>query len=512
MREKAAHTSATRKAHTWQSDLNNSERANTFNPAAQPPNQPEENIAKMRGSETRILRRPHKPEVVGSNPTPASNYYDHIKDGRGKKPGCPACGGSRVWKYGRDPKGRQLLLCRDCRSRFPVKGNVTLESLEGFDSVHEFPDGVVSFSCKKPFDQVSFMLSEDIGSHKLSIVEKELNTLPSYNRQLGTEMSQQASTTETNQGKQSEKSEQILKGQLVGFVFHLQKLNMDKKTIENNANNIQVLHREGADLSSPDSVITVLATSQKWKQSTKRVYFASYKTFAKWMKITLPDDLPKFKKEAELFYLPSSTQLDVLIAGCGWMTSSFLQVLKETGARSCEASRLQWIDIDAKSQTITIRIPAKGGLPRVVQVSEKLIQMLSRLPHVGDYVFGETPDRIQYRLRTNFHNSRIRLANKTNDKNLLRVHLHSFRHYFASRLYQETHDLRYVQKKMGHRNIKNTEIYENSQPSLDVKSYVSKVATSDQEKMDLLNLGYENTGITTSEGQPILRRKVIGFD
>jgi hypothetical protein len=115
-------------------------------------------------------------------------------------------------------------------------------------------------------------------------------------------------------------------------------------------------------------------------------------------------------------------------------------------------------------------------------------------------------------MRINFHNSRLQVAKKTSDKDLLRIHLHSFRHFFASRLYQETRDLRYAQKKMGHRNIQNTEICENSQPSMDVKSYVSKVATSDQEKMDLINLGYENTGITTSDGHPILRRKVIGFD
>jgi len=114
---------------------------------------------------------------------------------------------------------------------------------------------------------------------------------------------------------------------------------------------------------------------------------------------------------------------------------------------------------------------------------------VSQLPHVGECVFGQDPKKIMVRMRVNFHLSRTQIAHKSQDRNLLKVHLHSFRHYFASRLYQQTHDIRYVQKKLGHKNIQNTEIYENSQPSMDVKSYVSKVATSDQEKMDLINLG-----------------------
>jgi hypothetical protein len=47
---------------------------------------------------------------------------------------------------------------------------------------------------------------------------------------------------------------------------------------------------------------------------------------------------------------------------------------------------------------------------------------------------------------------------------------------------------------------------------MDVKTYVSKVASTDEEKLKLINLGYEYTGISTKEGHPILRRKVIGFD
>ncbi len=76
----------------------------------------------------------------------------------------------------------------------------------------------------------------------------------------------------------------------------------------------------------------------------------------------------------------------------------------------------------------------------------------------------------------------------------------------------QTRDIRYVQKKLGHRSITSTTIYENSEPNMDVKTYVFKVAASDEEKLSLINLGYEYTGICTGEGYPIMRRKVTGFD
>ena len=42
----------------------------------------------------------------------------------------------------------------------------------------------------------------------------------------------------------------------------------------------------------------------------------------------------------------TETELDQLIAGCSKKLSVFLQLLKETGVRSGEATRLEWKDFD----------------------------------------------------------------------------------------------------------------------------------------------------------------------
>ena len=151
--------------------------------------------------------------------------------------------------------------------------------------------------------------------------------------------------------------------------------------------------------------------------------------------------------------------------GAGWKTGAFMQLLKETGARTIEAARMKWSDIDAENRFITIRNPAKNGLPRQVRVSEKCVEMLNRQPRNEEYVFGKDPKNIRRRMRANFHWARGHIRAKTANKELLKVHLHSFRHFFATKLYLQTRDIRYVQKKLGHRSITSTTIYENSEPN-----------------------------------------------
>jgi len=240
----------------------------------------------------------------------------------------------------------------------------------------------------------------------------------------------------------------------------------------------------------------------------------AYKSYAKWKKIDLSSiDLPKFKRQTEQPYVPKESQLDQLIAGAGWKIGAFLQLLKETGARTVEAASLKWSDIDLQSRTVTIRNPAKNGMPRQIHVSEKCIEMLGRQPRKSDseYVFGKNPESIRKRMRANFHWARGYIAAKTANKDLKKIHLHTFRHFFATKLYLQTRDIRYVQKKMGHRSITSTIIYENSEPNQEVETYTVKAVTTREEAEKLIALGYE-FHYRTQDGVDLFRKKVIGLD
>jgi integrase len=51
-------------------------------------------------------------------------------------------------------------------------------------------------------------------------------------------------------------------------------------------------------------------------------------------------------------------------------SATFLQVSKDTAARSAEAAKLKWIDIDEKTCTTRINNPIKGSNARIVKVHQ----------------------------------------------------------------------------------------------------------------------------------------------
>jgi integrase len=59
-------------------------------------------------------------------------------------------------------------------------------------------------------------------------------------------------------------------------------------------------------------------------------------------------------------------------------TATYLQLLKETGARPSEISKLSWTDIDFERRTARIK-HEKGSLPRILPLSVKAIELLNNL-------------------------------------------------------------------------------------------------------------------------------------
>lgn len=265
------------------------------------------------------------------------------------RPKCPRCGYEKLWRAGFNAKGAQLLFCCRCFRRFSEKAYVSAELLERSDAVHKLPDGIISFAGKHSLDQGPLVVGEDVSSHKLSVAANSLSTLPSCNRERRVcvsevEMKNLGALNEPKtsaQDNRTEQTEQALKGEIVTFSFHLTKMNLDKKTIYSRARNVELLHRCGANLSDPDSVLTVLATTDRWKTGTKNNILQAYRSYAKWKKIDLSTvDMPTFKSQTELRWVPKETLLDQLISGAGWKTGTFCQLLKESGARTIEAARI----------------------------------------------------------------------------------------------------------------------------------------------------------------------------
>jgi integrase len=132
-------------------------------------------------------------------------------------------------------------------------------------------------------------------------------------------------------------------------------------------------------------------------------------------------------------------------------------LLKETGMRSGEAIEITWIDIDFEKRTITCNMPEKDSNPRVItNISTKLIAMLNSLPRKNDHVFGFTT---QNSLKAMFTRERKRLAFKLQNPRLLKIHFHTMRYWRGTMEYHRTNGLLHVKKLLGHKDIRNTELY-----------------------------------------------------
>jgi len=98
-------------------------------------------------------------------------------------------------------------------------------------------------------------------------------------------------------------------------------------------------------------------------------------------------------------------------------------------------------------------------------------------------------------IKSNFFLQRRTIARKMGNPRLLKIHLHTFRHFKGTTEYHKTKDIIHVQQILGHQDIKSTMMYiqiEQAlfQNSMDDEFHV-KVAKTEEEIKGLLEIGYE---------------------
>jgi integrase len=156
-------------------------------------------------------------------------------------------------------------------------------------------------------------------------------------------------------------------------------------------------------------------------------------------------------------------ELDALISGSGPKMSEFLQLLKDTAMRCGEAKRLQWIDIGFEKNIITLNNPEKGSKARMWKANGKLMGMLSLLSRESERLFE---NGLINSFKSSYQKTRKRLAVKLQNPRLRKISFHTFRLWKATGLYHETKDLYYVKDFLGHKELRNTEIYINIERTL----------------------------------------------
>jgi len=117
--------------------------------------------------------------------------------------------------------------------------------------------------------------------------------------------------------------------------------------------------------------------------------------------------------------------------------------------------------------------------------------MLNSLPRNSVRVFGDRPINS---LKTTFLKVRKRLAYKLQNPRLLQISFHTLRHWKATMLYHKTKDILYVKRFLGHKEVRNTEIYITIEETMFQQSsdeFTVRVASAPDEIKSLLEAGFD---------------------
>ena len=244
-----------------------------------------------------------------------------------------------------------------------------------------------------------------------------------------------------------------------------------------------------ANLLQPESAKAYLAyaeisESRKAKLTEDLARFYAYKH--------LTFDKPNYRRIEKLPFVPLEVEVDQLISGVGKKTATYLQLIKETGARAGEAWNLRWIDLDPEQRTVNI-CPEKNSNPRQLRISLRLVSMLNALPKRHKLLFRNPdvdPLTSMEVFRRLYAAQRRRIARKLQNPRIEQITFKTLRHFKATMEYHRTKDILHVMQLLGHKNIRNTLVYTHL-VSFEGDEYICKTARNVDEASALVESGFD---------------------
>jgi len=279
-----------------------------------------------------------------------------------------------------------------------------------------------------------------------------------------------------------------VKGKLVEYIWYMKKQGYREASIVSYTKRIEALLSKGAILSDPAQMKRIIAGVETWNEGSRQCMADAYDVYVKMSGLTW--EKPHFNPRESLPFIPTEKEIDQLIMGCGPKMRRFLQGLKETGAGGGELHATEWKDIDFERKKLAINHPTKGHNPRILDVSDEWLRMISRMPRTTERVwpcgYGSHS--------ANFRNQRRRLAHEYKNPRLNRISFRTLRHWKGTIEYHRTHDLKHVQRLLGHKTSQSTDTYVHIEEQLFQhlpKEYIVRRAVSVKGCMRLAATGYE---------------------
>jgi integrase len=301
--------------------------------------------------------------------------------------------------------------------------------------------------------------------------------------------------------QRSELTNQSPEGTIINLLWMLQRENRAAITIEKYGYSLHQLLDLGVDLLKPDTFIDKMAVS-KFSETRKYSFAKAYRCFLKHYDIEAK--IPKYKPSRSLPYIPPGEYLDQIVACCNQPMACLFQTLKETAARPGEAIRMLWADLDVGNRRLAINHPEKGSSPRIIPISEKLLNMLSALPRGSKTIF---PYKSADSASRSFRKMRKRAVKKLGNPELEKIFFYTCRYWRATLEYHKKGDFGAVMQLLGHSSLKYVLLYAQLDKTYFGGSieYICKEAFTRQEAIKYVEAGYDLV-MTDKEGVSLFRK------
>ena len=395
------------------------------------------------------------------------------RESAGASPSCPQCGSKKLWRdglrYSIFGDEIQRWLCRDCGLRFSDPRDV-----QRAWSTFERVERIESKALKSGDDKVT--------TRQICVTETK-------------NLAAEQKTTEVPR-----RSEVDLKGAIVEFLWQLKKQNRSEDTIKAYGYALNTIVNIGVNLYDPQSFLEKMPSQTQWSEIRKYNITKAYRCFLNENKIKA--SLPKYRVTRPLPYIPTEEFLDQLIASSNQQMATFLQTLKETGARPGEAWKLEWDDLDIEGKKLNISHPEKGCNPRIRPISPKLLHMLLALPRTKKRIFTYKSRDVAGKT---FRAMRKRATQKLGNPELRKIDFYTFRYWRATMEYRRYHDFGCVMVLLGHKSLRYVLLYAQlSDAYCSNEAYVCKEARTRQEAKQLIEEGFEY--VMDKEGISLFRK------
>lgn len=402
---------------------------------------------------------------------------------------CPQCSSTNIICSGKRYNKQDIIqryLCKNCYYRFSDPNNRQPKRNIDNRDVFQHIEKVHTLNLKSA-DTITFSrqicATQPSGAKNLAAAIKE---------------GEKRAAGATEQATKHPATTNLGISKVLEYAFALKKQGYATTTIEGRVKILKRLLNLGADLYNPESVKEAIAKNN-CSEARKELMVEAYSNFllflgGRW-------EPPRYRRVEKIPFIPTEREIDDFIAGCSntKRLATYLQLLKETGIRSGEASKLKWTDIDFENAAVRVT-PEKGSNPRILKISNKLIAMLNALPKDSTTIFPNVTI-----MRKSFVRQRARLAIKLQNSRLKQITFHTFRHWKATMEYAKTKDILHVMRLLGHKNIKNTLIYTQLVDFKD-DEFVCKAAITSKEAQQLIEAGFEYV-CTATDGVMLFRKR-----